>query len=89
MRLPPPRDETASAPIDPAIGRVPLLKLQPVHVSRLYAAMMARGLSAKTTRNTGLVLHRAIEQARRWGLLPLNVCSLVDLPRWRGRRRKH
>jgi len=81
MRLPPPRDETASAPIDPAIGRVPLLKLQPVHVSRLYAAMMARGLSAKTTRNTGLVLHRAIEQARRWGLLPLNVCSLVDLPR--------
>src|SRR2546428_13655869 len=43
--------------------------------------MMARGLSAKTTRNTGLVLHRAIEQARRWGLLPLNVCSLVDLPR--------
>jgi integrase len=67
--------------IQPALGRVPLLKLQPTHVSRMYADMLARGLSPKTVRNTGLVLHRAMEQARRWGLLPINVCSLVDLPR--------
>jgi integrase len=66
--------------IDPGLGRVPLLKLQPQHIARMYADMASR-VSAKTIRNTHGVVHRGLEQAVRWRLVSVNVADLVDPPR--------
>jgi integrase len=65
----------------PALGRVRLGRLRPQHVQALYARMLESGLSAKTVRNAHGVLHRALSQAVRWGLLHGNVADAVDAPR--------
>jgi len=44
-------------------------------------AKSAAGLSPQTVRNLHAVLRRALNQAHRWGLVPRNVATLVDLPR--------
>lgn len=67
--------------LKPALGKVPLARLQPQQVAQLYRDLLAAGKSAKTVRNTHGVLHRALEQALRWRLLPVNVADLVDPPR--------
>lgn len=67
--------------LKPALGRTSLTKLQPQQVSQLYRDLLAGGKSAKTVRNTHGVLHRALEQALRWRLLPVNVAGLVDPPK--------
>jgi integrase len=65
----------------PEIGRLPLARLTPEHLQRLYAARQEAGLSAMSVRHLHAVLHRALEQATRWGLVARNVASLVSPPR--------
>jgi integrase len=65
----------------PAVGSLPLGKLGPHHLQRLYRQLLARGLRPATVRYVHAVVHRALEQAVRWRLLPLNPASLVDPPR--------
>ena len=67
----------------PAIGRVKLGKLTPAHVQHLYREMQDRGLSARTVQYTHAVLHRALKQAKRWGMVDRNVADDVDPPRLR------
>ncbi|MDP9480774.1 MAG: N-terminal phage integrase SAM-like domain-containing protein [Actinomycetota bacterium] len=67
--------------IVPGIGRVKLKALSPAHVQGLYRAKLDAGLSAASVRYQHAVLRRAMEQATRWGLVPRNVCALVDPPR--------
>jgi integrase len=50
--------------------------------------LLAAGLSAKTVANVHGVLHRALEQAFRWRLVPANIADLVDPPRV-ARRQMH
>jgi integrase len=69
----------------PAIGTVKLKVLSPMHGQGLYRSMLDRGLSSRTVRYTHAVLHRALKQAVRWGLVPRNVCEDVDRPRLRKR----
>lgn len=64
----------------PALGRIPLAKLEPKHLQRLYAERLAAGLSPTTVHHLHAVLHRALGQAARWGMVPRNVASLVDSP---------
>src|SRR5918995_6579588 len=64
----------------PAIGRIKLRKLTPAHVQHLYREMQDRGLSARTVQYTHAVLHRALKQAKRWGLVNRNVAEDVDRP---------
>jgi integrase len=64
----------------PALGRVPLAKLEPKHLQRLYAEKLAAGLSPTTVHHLHAVLHRALAQATRWGMVPRNVAGLVDSP---------
>jgi integrase len=64
----------------PHLGRIPLSRLQPHHVQALLQDLLTHR-SAKTVRNVHGVLHRALEQAVRWRLLPTNVADLVDPPR--------
>src|SRR4028119_84794 len=66
--------------IIPAIGRVKLAKLTPAHVQHLYREMQDRGLSARTVQYTHAVLHRALKQAKRWGMVNRNVTEDVDRP---------
>ncbi len=64
----------------PAIGRVKLKRLSAMHVQGMYRAMLDRGLAPRTVQYTHAVLHRALKQAMRWGLVPRNVCEDVDRP---------
>jgi integrase len=64
----------------PAIGRIKLGKLTPAHVQHLYREMQDRGLSARTVQYTHAVLHRALKQAKRWGIVNRNVAEDVDRP---------
>jgi integrase len=65
----------------PVIGRVKLSKLTPQHLHRLYTNRLAAGASAQTVVHLHRTLHRALNQALRWGLVGRNVATLVDPPR--------
>jgi integrase len=43
--------------------------------------LASRGLAAKTIRNVHAVLHRALHDAARWGLVVRNVADLADPPK--------
>jgi len=47
----------------------------------MYQDILASGRSPKTARNVHVTIHRALEQALRWRLVPVNVADLVDPPR--------
>ena len=65
----------------PALGKTSLAKLTAQHVQTLYAAKLAAGLSPTTVRHLATVLHGALAQAERLGLVARNPASLVDPPR--------
>lgn len=69
--------------VGPAIGRVKLKGLSSMQIQAMYRAMLDRGLSPRTVQYTHAVLHRALRQAVRWGLIPRNVSEDVDRPRLR------
>ncbi len=70
----------------PELGRVRLARLSPQHLQRLYANRLEAGLSAMSVQHLHAVLHRALGQAARWGLVARNVADLVTPPR--GARRE-
>jgi len=70
----------------PTLGRVPLAKISPQHLQHLYRSRLDAGLSATTVAHLHAVMHRALRQAERWGLVARNVVALVDPPR--GARRE-
>jgi integrase len=63
------------------IGNLRLAKLTPGDVQRLYADRLAAGLSPTSVHHIHAILHRALDQAVRWGLLMRNVTDAVDPPR--------
>ncbi|HEY3378742.1 MAG TPA: site-specific integrase [Armatimonadota bacterium] len=78
------------AHIIPALGTYPLDKLTPLDIQRFYAKLQQAGsnrnskgkpLSAKSIKNIHAILHKALAQAVRWGLLAKNPADAVDLPR--------
>jgi integrase len=67
--------------IVPHLGRIALARLTPAHLQRLYAQKLEAGLSPTTVAHLHAVLHRALAQAERWGLVARNVAALVTPPR--------
>lgn len=65
----------------PGIGRTPLVKLSPAQLQALYAGRLAAGSAPQTVKNLHAVLHRALHDALRWGMVVRNVAALVDAPR--------
>ncbi len=65
----------------PAIGRIPLARLRPEDLQKLYSALVAAGSAPATVLHVHAVLHRALRQAERWGAVGRNVATLVDRPR--------
>ena len=67
----------------PTLGALPLGKVTPQHLASLYAALLAQGLAPRTVQYLHAVLHRALQDALRQGLVARNVADLVDAPRAR------
>ena len=66
--------------INPALGKIRLVKLSPQHLQRFYREKQDEGLT-RTVRLCHSVLHRSLGQATKWGLIPRNPASLVDPPK--------
>jgi integrase len=67
--------------VSPALGQLRLARLTPQHIAKLYRALLDKGLAPKTVRLIHAMLHRALRQAVRWGLLAVNPADSVDAPR--------
>lgn len=63
------------------LGNVWLQKLTPQQVQKFYSKKLDGGLSSKVVHEIHGVLHLALKNAVRWGLVPRNVCDLVTAPR--------
>jgi integrase len=72
--------------IVPALGSRLLQELTPALVNDFYSTLLlsggrqATGLRPKTVRNIHGVLHKALADAERWGLVRRNVAALADPP---------
>jgi integrase len=65
----------------PQLGHIKLTKLTPFDLQRLYADRLDAGLSATTVHHLHVMLHGALKQAVRWGMVTRNVSDMVDAPR--------
>jgi len=65
----------------PGLGNIRLRDLRPDHVQSLYAAKQKAGTSASTVRLIHAVLHKALAQALKWGLVTRNVSDAVNKPK--------
>jgi integrase len=78
----------AEAQVLPALGHVPLQALTAAHLNRLYADLAEHGrrdgrggLKPKSVRHVHVLLHKALSDAVRWGLVARNVADAADPPR--------
>jgi integrase len=67
--------------LKPALGRLPLDRVEPTHVQSLLNAKLKSGLSPKSVRYILGTLRTALNQANRWGYISRNPAALVDGPR--------
>ena len=67
--------------INPRTGAAPLSRLTPVYVQAMLGVMERDGASPRLRQMVLGVLHQALGQAVRWGMLPRNVCDAVTRPR--------
>ena len=65
----------------PELGKIKLQKLTPQQISAFYSKKINDGLSPKTVHDIHGVLHKAIDSAVKWEMLPRNVCDAVTPPR--------
>jgi len=65
----------------PVIGHLQLQKLTPQQVQALYSRKVNEGMAPKTIQNMHGLLHKALDNAVKWGLVPRNVCDAVSTPR--------
>lgn len=63
------------------LGRAQLSALTPLMIQTAYAKLSAQGLSARSVLQIHATLHRALEQAVKWGMLARNPSSAVERPR--------
>ena len=67
--------------IAPALGRLRIDRITPAHLQQLYTDKLAAGLSPSTVRTLHAILHKALGQAVKWGMLPRNPADAVERPR--------
>jgi integrase len=66
--------------IIPGLGRARLVDLTPRMVQHFYNTRLSSGLAPRSVLHIHRVLHKALEQAVRWSLVPRNVTDLVTPP---------
>jgi integrase len=84
----------AETHVIPALGKVPLQAVSAIHLNQLYADLAAHGrrdgrggLAPKSIRHVHVLLHKALGDALRWGLVARNVAAAADPPRVPRRQR--
>jgi integrase len=67
--------------IKPALGRLKLRKLTPAHLAGFYQDRLAAGFAPASVNKLHVTLHKALDQAVRWRMVPRNVAEAVKGPR--------
>jgi integrase len=70
----------------PELGKIKLKNIRPDQIQSFYNTMTQAGYSSSTIRIIHAVLHRALNQALKWGLIPRNPASVVSRPRVKRRK---
>ena len=65
----------------PQIGLVPLQKLVPLQIQKIYETMQGMQLSPRTIRYVHATLHEALQHAFRMQLIPRNPSDFVSVPK--------
>ncbi len=74
---------TVRVHLNPALGHIPISRLAPQTIQGYLAGKLQTGLSTTTVRYHAAILHQALRQAVKWGVLAHNPVDRVDLPRRR------
>ena len=64
----------------PALSNYRLTAITPQMLQSLYSEKLKSGLSPRTVHYIHTLIHKALKQALRWGLVTRNVADLVDKP---------
>ena len=67
--------------LKPALGRRKLKKLTPAHVAALYQDRLDAGHAPASVNKLHVTLHKALDQAVKWHMVPRNVAEVVKAPR--------
>lgn len=65
----------------PALGNLPLAKLQPIHLQEMLARKQQEGLSPRSVRYLYSLTREALGHAVKWQLVGRNVAEAVDPPK--------
>jgi integrase len=65
----------------PLIGKIPLTKLQPADLIRVYERRRQQGAAPMSILHLHRAIFRALRFAERWGDVTRNVAALVDAPK--------
>ena len=71
--------------VQPALGRMRLSQLEPVHIQRLYTALQERGLK-RAPAYAHSIVHRSLKMALLWGWVAYNAAERVIVPQHRAER---
>lgn len=73
----------------PQLGAILLTQLRPEHIQKCYSEVLAvgrcngpGGLNPLTVRHHHMTLHRALQVAVKWGLIPRNPADAIDPPKY-------
>jgi integrase len=72
---------TTERDILPYLGKMRLQQIQPDHLKRLYARLKEEGKGARMIQLAHVVLHAALQQAVKEGILSRNPADAVERPR--------
>jgi len=71
---------TVEKHLRPALGRIRLADLRPIHIERFITAQHDRGLAPATVAKHYWTLHKALDRAVMWGKLATNPADRVERP---------
>lgn len=67
--------------IKPYLGNIKLDKLKTLQIQNFYTLKLEGELSPRTVMSFHKIIHRALEQAVKWQLIPYNVANGVEKPK--------
>ncbi len=67
--------------IKPILGGLKLTKLAPTHLAGFYQDKLAAGFAPASVNKLHVALHKALDQAVKWHMIPRNVAEVVKAPR--------
>lgn len=81
-------EEIVLKSIIPNLGQLPITKLKPLHVQNYYTKMLTEGragrtggLSPTTVLQHHRIIHKALEMAVKWLIVPRNIADAVEPPK--------